>query len=95
MKKFISGLVLGVVLTVVAGIYFLQPFSKASIDIGRLLNKDVVVLEKGLFLKGWILHQDDDLILMETVDGSSMTIPVENCRFVKKNVLMKYVWEMK
>jgi len=89
MKKLILGFILGIFFA--AGIYFYSSKdAKLHIDIGRILDEDVVYMKDGNTFNGWILEEGKDDILIQ-VEKSTFTIPKSSCAIIKKNIFMRYL----
>jgi len=89
MVKVILGFIVGIFFA--AGVYFYSSKDvKLHIDIGRILDEDVVYMKDGTTFNGWILEEGKDDILME-VQKSTFTIPRSSCASIKRNIFMRYL----
>ena len=89
MNKVILGFIIGLLFA--AGVYFYSSKDvKLHIDIGRILDQDMVYMKDGSTFNGWILEEGKDDILMQ-VEKSTFTIPKSSCASIKKNIFMRYL----
>jgi hypothetical protein len=89
MNKLILGFIIGIFFA--AGMYFYySKDTKLRIDIGRMLDQDVVYLKDGNTFNGWILQEGKDDILIQ-VEKSTFTVPKSSCVYIKKDILMRYL----
>jgi len=88
-KKFILGLVIGVFLSF--GLYFMRSSdTRLHVDVGRFLDQDIVYLKDGGLIRGWVVDEGGNEILIETGKGT-FTLPRSICRRVEKKVFLRFV----
>jgi hypothetical protein len=88
-KKFILGLIIGLVFS--AGFYFMRVAdTKLHVDVGRMLDQDIIYLADGTRMKCWVAHEGERDILVETKEGT-FTLPRSVCLRIEKNVFLKFV----
>ena len=74
-----------------AGLYLLRSSdTKLLIDVGRLLDQDIVYLKDGSLVRGWVLDEGSDEILIETGKGT-FTLPRSICKRIEKDVFLRFV----
>ncbi len=89
MKKFLLGFITGAFL--LAGlIFFYWPGAILRVNIGRLLDKDIICLNSNESIEGWILSEDPGSVLLETEKGT-FTLPSSNIKSIHKNRLSRYI----
>jgi len=92
MKKFLLGLIVGFFLTL--GLYFiLATDTRLHVDVGRLLDEDIIYLKDGGFIRGSVIDEGKEELLIETAKGN-FTLPRSSCKDIAKNVLLRYVRQM-
>ncbi|KPK97908.1 MAG: hypothetical protein AMJ95_06895 [Omnitrophica WOR_2 bacterium SM23_72] len=88
-KKFILGFIVGLFLSF--SIYFIRSTDmKLRVDVGRLLDQDIVYLIDGSFVRGWVVREGKDEILVETEKGN-FTLPRARCKSIEKDVFLRFV----
>jgi hypothetical protein len=90
MKKFIAGFIVGIFLCLGA-VFFLYRGGVARLDLGRALDKDMIILGNGTVLRGWILKRENNEIFMEFEDKGRMNIPEGHCKNIQENYNYKYL----
>jgi len=92
MKKFLLGFALGAFLMVI--IYF-APYvdPRFRVQLGRILDKDIIYLKNGQIIQGWIVIEDSREIYIEVEEGHYY-IDVSQCKQIKKNYLLQYIKEL-
>jgi len=88
MKRIVLGFILGAFLAA-TGMFLLYPNPGIRIDIGRMLDEDIVYLKDGTVMRGWVINKTSQNILLE-IEGGSLTLPVSKCEVIKENVLLRY-----
>ena len=89
MKKFILGFVAGVFLC--AGFYFMRSSDvKLRVEVGRLLDQDVVYMTDGSRMLCWVAREGRDEISVETREGF-FTLPRSVCARIEKDVFLKFI----
>lgn len=89
MKNFLLGLILGVF---IMGCIYILPYGnpKFRIQMGRLLDKDKVILNTAEVIEGWIVHKDNGTLIIESHGGLFSLSPKEY-KAVKENFLFSYI----
>lgn len=59
-------------------------------DVGHFLDQDVVHLKNGDFIRGWVIEEGSQDILIDTEKGS-FTLPRSSCKSIDKNFLARYI----
>jgi len=92
MKKFFLGFLIGAFLMAV--IYF-APYvdPRFSVQLGRILDKDMIQLKDGSVIQGWILAEEAGEIYIEIEEGY-FNLSLSQCKSIKKNYLMQYIKEL-
>ena len=88
-KKFILGFGVGLALSFC--IYFVRFADvKLHIDVGRLLDQDIVYMKDGTLLRGWVVKEGAHEILIETEKGN-FPLPRSRFKAIEKDVFLKFV----
>ena len=92
MKRIAIGLILGVVLT--ASIYF-APYTdpRFRATLGRALDKDIIYLENGSVVEGWIMKEAEGEIFIQVEDGH-YSLALSECKMVVRNYLLHHAREL-
>jgi len=73
------------------GLYFIHFADvKLRVDLGRLLDQDIIYLKDGSLLRGWVVREGRDEILVETERGN-FTLPRARCKSIEKDVFLRFV----
>ena len=92
MKKILIGMLAGVSLTVVA--YFLfYPNPTLRINTGRLLDQDTFYLKNGQLIRGWIVKDEGDKIIVD-IEKGSLTLNRSSCKEIQENVFLRYLRQL-
>jgi len=72
--------------------YYIMHFSdtKLHVDAGRFLDMDIIYLKDGGLIKGWIVNERNNEILIETGKGT-FTLPRSICKSIEKDVFLRFV----
>jgi hypothetical protein len=74
-----------------AGLYFMRSSDiKLRVDIGRILDQDIVYLIDGSRIKCWVENEGVDEIAVETKEGA-FTLPRSLCARIEKDVFLKFI----
>jgi hypothetical protein len=88
-KNFLLGLMIGLCLA--SGLYFLRSSdTRLRIDIGRILDQDIVYLKDGSLVRGWVVKESESELLIET-EKATFTLPASICKNIEKDVFLKFV----
>ncbi len=88
-RKFILGFIVGLFFSF--SLYFIRfADMKLRVGVGRVLDQDIVYLKDGSFLRGWVVQEEGDEILVETGKGN-FTLPRARCKSIEKDVFLKFV----
>ncbi len=92
MKKFLLGFAIGVFVMVV--VYF-APYvdPRFRVQLGRILDKDMIYLKDGSIMQGWIIVEDSGEIYIEIKEGYYY-LPLNQCEQIKRNYLLQYIKEL-
>jgi hypothetical protein len=92
MKKFLLGFVIGVFLTVC--IYF-APYTdpRFRIEVGRMLDEDIIYLKSGTIVQGRIINETEEEIFIELKEGY-FNLSLSQCEKIKRNHLFQYIREL-
>ncbi|MBL7071593.1 MAG: hypothetical protein ISS26_05435 [Candidatus Omnitrophica bacterium] len=92
MKKFLIGFIIGIFFTVI--IYF-APYvdPRFRVNLGRVLDKDMIYLKNGSVIQGWIIIEDGEEIYVE-IKEEYFSISLSQCEQIKRNYLLQYVKEL-
>jgi hypothetical protein len=78
-------------LSLSAGFYFMRSADiKLRVDIGRMLDQDIVYLKDGSRIKCWVGNEGADEVFVETKEGS-FTLPRSAYVRIEKDVFLKFV----
>jgi len=61
--------------------------------VGRFLDQDIIYLEKGGFIRGRVIKEVGQDIIIETGKGS-FTLPRSSCKAIEKSVFLRYLRQM-
>ena len=88
-KKFILGFARGLFLSFC--IYFVRfADTKLRVDVGRLLDQDIIYMNDGTIVRGWVVKEIGNEILIETGKGN-FTLPYSRFKSIEKDVFLRFV----
>lgn len=87
MKRFLMGVVVGVMLALSAG-FLLSPVMRYYV--GVVLDKDIIYLKGGTIISGWIARENADFFFVNTKSGF-LSVPRSKCIAVHKNAPLYYM----
>jgi hypothetical protein len=92
MKSFMLGFMSAA--TLLIGLYFFTQSVFLPAKLGRALDEDIVYLKSGDIVRGWIKEERGGIIFIET-EKAAYSLPREKCNFIYKDVLGRYLRELR